>query len=101
LSADAKAIMDTVNELDVSLDGQPLNDVFSYRYHSDDLFSITGDLSLRLVMDPCITGQPQPAIVDGFFMMFRPLDRGDHVIRVRGTATGGDDKTFTYYLTIV
>jgi len=100
LSADAKAIMDTVNELDVSLDGQLLNDVFSYRYHSDDLFSITGDLSLRLVMDSCITGQPQPAIVDGFFMMFKPLDRGEHVVRVHGTATGGDDKTFTYFLKI-
>jgi hypothetical protein len=100
LIADAKAAMDTVNFLQVSLDGQPLNSVFSYRYHSDDLFTITGDLSLRADLDPCITGEPQPAVVDGFFMMFKPLDRGEHVIVVHGTNTVGHDKTFTYYLTI-
>lgn len=100
LIADAKAAMDSVDLLEVSLDGQPLNDVFSYRYQSDDLFEITGDLSLQPVFDPCITGEPQQAIVDGFFMMFKPLDRGQHTIVVHGTNTFGHDKTFTYYLTI-
>jgi hypothetical protein len=42
----------------------------------------------------------QPAIIDGFFMMFKPLTRGEHIIVVHGTATGGDDKRFTYHLTI-
>jgi hypothetical protein len=64
------------------------------------LFSLTGDLSLQPVMDPCITGEPQQAIVDGFFMMFKPLDPGSHTIVVHGTNTFGDNKTFTYFLTI-
>jgi hypothetical protein len=100
LIADAKLYMDTVDFLQVSLDGRQLTDVMEYRYHSDDLFSLTGDLSLQPVMDPCITGEPQQAIVDGFFMMFKPLDPGSHTIVVHGTNTFGDDKTFTYFLTI-
>jgi len=100
LSADAKAFMDGVNHLEVSLDGRPLDDVLSYRVASDDLFTLVGDPSFA-ALDPCVTGSPQPAVVDGFFMMFKPLDRGEHVIRVFGTDVRGADKTYTYYLTIV
>jgi len=100
LVADAAAFMDGVNSLDVSLDGQAFSDVLGYRFHSNDLFTLTGDPSLQPAFDPCITGSPQPAIVDGFFMMFKPLDPGAHVIRVQGTDVRGADKTYTYFLTI-
>ena len=101
LAADAKFFMDTVDSLEVSLDGQPLNDVFSYRFVSPDLFLLTGDLSLQEPLDACITGQPQPTVVDGYFMMFKPLEPGLHTIVVHGTNTFGHDKTFTYYLNVV
>lgn len=84
LIADAGAFMDGVNRLEVSLDGDAFSDVLGYRFHSSDLFSLTGDPSLQATFDPCITGSPQPAIVDGFFMMFKPLDPGLHTIRVHG-----------------
>jgi len=101
LRADAAPIMDAVDLLEVSLDGQPLSNILDYRYASDDLFTLTGDLSLQGVLDPCITGAPQQAIVDGFFVVFKPLDPGLHTIVVHGTATAfGNDKTFTYHLTI-
>ncbi|HET7855751.1 MAG TPA: hypothetical protein VFL41_04780 [Gaiellaceae bacterium] len=100
LIADAKFWMDTVDFLEVSLDGRQVNDVMDYRFASDDLFTITGDPSLRLNLDPCITGSPQPAVVDGFFLMFKPLTRGEHTIVVHGTNTIGHDKRFTYHLTI-
>jgi hypothetical protein len=100
LSADAKAGLDTVDFLEVSLDGKAVKNVFDYRNASDNLFAIKGDLSLREPLDPCITGDWQPAVVDGFFMMFKPLKRGEHIIRVHGTNTIGHDKTFTYFLTI-
>jgi hypothetical protein len=92
-------IMNSVNELDVSLDGQPFSNVLGYRFISRDLVTFTGDASMQ-AFDPCITGTPQVAIVDGFFMMFKPLDPGEHTIVVHGTNTFGDDKTFTYHLTI-
>jgi hypothetical protein len=100
LIADAKAFMDGVDQLEVSLDGQAFTDVLSYRFHSHDLFTLTGDPSLQATFDPCITGSPQPAIVDGFFMMFKPLDPGSHTIRVFGTDARGANKTYTYYLTV-
>jgi hypothetical protein len=100
LAADAKAVLDTVDFLEVSIDGAQLRDVMSYRFASDDLFTITGDLSLQAVLDPCITGSPQPAVVDGFFMIVKPLTRGEHTIVVHGTNTFGHDKRFTYHLTI-
>ena len=109
LRADAAFYLDTVDFLEVSLDGRTLNgfdgqtlnhDARYYRYASDDLFFITGDLSLRAGLDSCIVGSPQPAVLDGFFMMFKPLDPGQHTIVVHGTNTFGDDKTFTYHVTI-
>jgi hypothetical protein len=100
LIADAGAFMDGVNRLEVSLDGRSFGDVLSYRFHSADLFSLTGDLSLQATFDSCITGSPQPAIVDGFFMMFKPLEPGAHVIRVFGTDVRGAVKTYTYYLNV-
>jgi hypothetical protein len=100
LIADAKAFMDGVNLLEVSLDGQAFSDVLGYRFHSEALFSLTGDPSLQATYDPCVTGSPQPAIVDGFFMMFKPLDPGPHVIHVFGTDVRGANKTYTYYLNV-
>jgi hypothetical protein len=101
LAADAKFFMDTVDSLSVSLDSTPMQDVFSYRYVSDDLYLLTGDPSLTEVLDPCITGEPLQTLQDGYFMMFKPLDPGKHTIVVHGTNTFGHDKTFIYDLTIV
>lgn len=92
-------IMNSVNLLDVSLDGQPFNNVLDYRFISPKLIYFTGDPSMQ-AFDPCITGSLQPGVVDGFFMMLKPLDRGAHTIFVHGTNTFGDDKTFVYHLTI-
>jgi hypothetical protein len=99
LSGDAKAFMDGVNRLEVSLDGRAIDDVLDYRFASESIFTLTGDPTFA-ALDPCVTGTPQPAIVNGFFMMFKPLDRGEHVLRVFGTDIRGANKTYVYYLTI-
>ncbi len=101
LVADAKPVMDTVNALSVSIDGKAIPGVLSYRFRSAHLFLIKGDLSLQPVLDGCITGSYQPAIVDGFFMMVKPLPPGFHTIVVHGTNTIGDDRTFNYKITVV
>jgi hypothetical protein len=100
LIADVKPLLDSVNLLEVSLDGSPLDDALGYRFTSTDLFRIVGDPTLQTTLDPCITGSPQPAVIDGFFMMFKPLRPGVHTIVVHGTNTFGDDRTYTYHLTI-
>ncbi|GAA0723512.1 hypothetical protein [Dokdonella soli] len=99
LVKDDNPVMNSVNALEVSLDGQPLSGVLAYRYISNDVFDLTSDLSLQ-AHDSCITGLPQQTLLDGFYMMFKPLDRGQHTIVVFGTNTFGDNKTYTYHLTV-
>jgi hypothetical protein len=102
LADGAAAFIDTTNLIEVSLDGVALEDMLGYRFTSDDLFHIKGDLSLQSTLDGCITGEPQPAVADGFFIMFKPLRPGAHTIVVHTTDTFGmtGDTTVTYNLTI-
>src|ERR671935_95107 len=73
--------MNSVNELDVSLDGHPFSDVLGYRFISPQLFYFTGDPSMQ-AFDPCITGSLQPSIVEAE----RDVVRG----RLANTAERGD-----------
>ena len=54
----------------------------------------------RFAYSGCITGSYQPTIVDGFFMMVKPLAPGFHTIVGHGTNTLGDDRTYNYRLTV-
>jgi hypothetical protein len=100
LAGGAKSIVDGVNLIDVSLDGRALVDMLDYRVTSDDLFRVDGDVSLQQSLDGCITGKPQPAVSDGYFIMLRPLARGAHTLVERVTDTQGTDVTLTYNLTV-
>lgn len=100
LRDDAMAFMNGVNRLEVSIDGREIPDVLSYRFTSEQLFTLTGDPTFS-ALDACVMGSPQPAVVDGFFMMIKPLSPGEHTIRVFGTDVRGADKTYTYHLTVL
>jgi len=78
----AKEGQDHVASIEATLDGEPLQDVMSYRVASDDLFQFTGDASME-AFDSCITGSRQPAVVDSFFIVLKPLGRGTHELTVR------------------
>ena len=78
----AKEGQDHVASIEATLDGQPLDDLMSYRVASDDLFHFTGDVSMES-FDSCITGAPQPAVVDSFFIVLKPLPPGTHELTVR------------------
>ncbi|TKR33524.1 hypothetical protein FCE95_04295 [Luteimonas gilva] len=99
LVADSKTYP-TAAALTIKLDGRPVRDALSYRYISENLFSLKGDLSLQAPFDPCITGDWQPAVSNGVFFLFRPLSRGQHVLVRSSTGPTGNVNTFTYYLTI-
>jgi hypothetical protein len=57
------------------LDGRPLK---SMRIKSG-LFKFTAAAN-HVVSDPCVTGSPQLAVSDGFFVFVEPLHPGDHVL---------------------
>lgn len=78
-----------VVEVGATLDGQVLNDLLSYRVVSDDLMYFVGDLSLQTTLDNCITGSPQPAVVEAFIFMVKPLPPGRHVLTTRVVNSAG------------
>ena len=79
---------DNVAEIESSLDGAPLTDLTSYHVASHKLMHITADLSLQ-VLDPCIIGSPQPAVIEAYFMMIKPLRPGLHVLTTRIVTKAG------------
>jgi hypothetical protein len=96
----ARPPQDAITEIDVSLDGQPLNDLLSYRVSSNHLTHITGDLSLQ-PLDSCITGSPQPAAMDAYFLMFKQLPPGHHTVTTRLVLdTGKIRGPLTYHLVV-
>lgn len=97
LAADSKTYM-MLSRLDVSLDGKRVPHARDFVYTSEDLFAIKGDPSLQTTFDACITGSYQPAVVYGYFMMFKPLSPGLHTLVRRTVGTDGMVNTFTYFL---
>jgi hypothetical protein len=96
----ARPSVDRVNGLTIALDGRTLARPFDYRFVSPRLFPIRGDVSLQPVLDGCITGSRQPAVVDGYFMMLKGLDEGLHSLSIRATDTKGTDVTIDWTLTV-
>jgi hypothetical protein len=79
---------DNVAEIESRLDGVPLTDLTSNHFTSSKLMHITGDPSLQ-VLDACITGSPQPAVMEAYFMMLRPPRPGPHVLTTRIVTKAG------------
>ncbi len=102
LTEGARAIIDLVTQLEVVVDGQHLNDLFSYRTTSR-LFTFTADPSL-VAFDPCVTGTEQYGVTDGYWILLRPLPPGQHTVFFRAVIDFGGGNTFevqvTYNLTI-
>jgi hypothetical protein len=92
LMAPTKEGQDHVATIEATLDGEPLQDLMSYRVASRDLFHFRGDTSMQQI-DNCITGRPQPAVADSFFVVMKPLSRGTHeytikIVSINGTVFG-------------
>jgi len=98
----AAAFIDTVYFLEVTIDGVPQPDMLRFRFTSDDIFQVRGDLSLQTALDSCITGGPQPAVADGYLFMVKPLAPGQHTLVWHQKDTFGmtGDTTLTYHLTV-
>jgi hypothetical protein len=99
LSAGAKQREDDIAELDATLDGKRLDDLMSHRLASEDLFYLTGDTSLQ-VSDRCVSGTEQPAVVDSYMIVLRPLKPGTHTLTTRSVTKAGVITTASATLTV-
>ncbi len=100
LIAPIRPLFDGETGFEITLDGVPIVDPLSYRLTSDDVFHFKGDTSFAPDFDPCVTGKRQEAVSDGFYLMFRPLSRGDHLIVVNGHDMHGVPVRLTERLTV-
>lgn len=82
LTQGARALMDNVIGLECEVDMTPIEDLLGYRV-TTSIFTFTGDPSLIPVLDPCITGSPQKAVSDGYWIMLPPLPLGVHHLHSR------------------
>lgn len=67
------------SSLSVTIDGNEVSNVPSYKFLTG-LFDFTGHPSLADCLDPCITGAPQPAVTAGYYIMLKPLSKGQHTV---------------------
>ena len=88
-----------MTDLFASVDGVPLQNLEAYLAISP-LFTFTADPALTQspVVDPCITGTPQPGVSMGYWLLLTPLPPGDHVVRF-GSVGWGQDVTYNIRVT--
>jgi hypothetical protein len=82
LQEGAQDAIDIVDNIHVTFDGQELTGMEDYRFLSD-LFYFTGHPSLTDCMDPCVTGESQAAVTDGYYLIFKKMSPGQHTLRLQ------------------
>jgi hypothetical protein len=92
-------LFDNVTGFTVTLDGVNINDPLSYRFFSADVFNFTPDLAM-VAFDSCITQTNMQGVVDGFYLLFKPMTPGQHTIVLIGHDMEGVPVTLTEHLTI-
>ena len=92
-------LFDNVTGFTVTLDGVNINDPLSYRFFSPAVFSFSPSLSM-VSFDSCVTQTPMQGVVDGFYLLFKPMPPGQHTIVLIGHYMEGVHVTLTEHLTV-
>jgi hypothetical protein len=94
-------ILSVVSDLSVTIDGDEVSNLDSYKFITD-LFWFTANPDLAGCFDPCVTGGSQPGVADGYYVMLKPLSKGQHVVHYHmvNSAWGGVQDG-TYNITVL
>jgi hypothetical protein len=91
LRSAAAAVATSVQTMEVSIDGEPVDHLRNYRALSPDSFSVT-------LPDGNFIGLPAgtygPQVADGYWLMLAPLEPGTHTIRVHIVPGAGNGSEF-------
>jgi len=92
-------LFDNVTGFTVTLDGVNIQDPLSYRFFSPDVFNFKPDPAM-VAFDSCVTVKHMKGVVDGFYLLFKPMTPGQHTIVLVGHDFVFEDTTTTENLTI-
>jgi len=92
-------LFDNVTGFTVTLDGVNIQDPLSYRFFSPDVFNFKPDPAM-VAFDSCVTVKHMKGVVDGFYLLFKPMTPGQHTIVLVGHDMEGVPVTLTEHLTI-
>jgi hypothetical protein len=92
-------LFDNVTGFTVTLDGVNIEDPLSYRFFSPDVFNFKPDPAM-VAFDSCVTVKHMKGVVDGFYLLFKPMTPGQHTIVLVGHDMEGVPVTLTENLTI-
>ena len=92
-------LFDNVTGFVVTLDGVNIQDPLSYRFFSPDVFRFKPDPAM-IAFDSCVTQKHLLGVVDGFYLLFKPMTPGQHTIVLVGHDMEGVPVTLTEHLTI-
>ena len=92
-------LFDNVSGFTVTLDGVNINDPLSYRFFSPAVFSFSPSLAM-VAFDSCVTQTNMLGVVDGFYLLFKPMPPGQHTIVLIGHDMEGVPVTLTENLTV-
>ena len=95
----AVEMIDGVNLLEFSIDGKNITNFEKFRVQSP-LFNLTlrDDNPFDIVKD--FPGIPQRAVSDGYYVLVKGLEPGEHTIEFKGGISGVFETQVTYHLTI-
>lgn len=79
LKTGAESYLPAATGLAVEVDGVSISNPETYKFTSD-LFYFTGNPQLASCVDGCVTGEPQPCVTIGYYMMVKPMTKGQHTI---------------------
>ena len=92
-------LFDNVTGFTVTLDGVNINDPLSYRFFSPAVFNFSPSLAM-VAFDSCVTQTNMQGVVDGFYLLFKPMTPGQHTIVLIGHDMEGVPVTLTEHLTV-
>lgn len=96
----AKVKIDRTKNIEISVDGIRLARPQDFRV-ATNLFRFTGNPDLANCFDPCVTGRPQDAVSDGYWVMLKKLPPGLHKLHIHvETSTDGSVVDVTYEINV-
>lgn len=91
--------IDGSGPIKVTLDGKPIQISRNNRIISD-LFYFKSNQDLVDCVEPCVTGEFQAAVSDGYWLFLKGLAKGNHTLHINVSVSPTDPTDITYHIAV-